>query len=473
MDVARDTYNFINGKHDISVVYLELTLEPSDKGFRMIRTILAVSLVASAASGQPALTVEPAECLVFDPLTVRVEGAPHGAMVQLRAEYAFSDEVMMRSQATFYADASGVVDVARDYATAGTYEGVEPHGLLWSAETDGDEEVAGRWAVMDGRDVTVTYTATVRHRLDSIETIELTESQVLSFQASNVASEKIAEGELRGVLYYPRDVDSPPTVLMMSGSDGGVYDSQAALFASRGFAVFAIASHNYEGRPEALMEIPLEYWRDGIDYLRERFDDDRVALHGFSRGGELALLIPSVWPERVDATVAVVPSNVVFPGCCTPEAFASVAFTLGGKPIERTNPPSIGEIVFDPKSTLPYSERMYYMMAMQEPEQYGGEIAVEKIDAPVMLVAGGADQMWPSDVASRMAAARLAENEFPYEVVLRIYPGAGHAAGSVVFNTTDSTDLGGTVRGNAHSIYDGHVQQIDFLRRHAKGGGEK
>src|SRR5947199_123091 len=77
----------------------------------------------------------------------------------------------------------------------------------------------------------------------------------------------------------------------------------------------ALAYFNYEGLPQDLIEIPLEYFETAIGWLQRRpdLDGDRIAVSGTSRGGELVLLLGATFPA-VKAVIAYVPSGIVHGG---------------------------------------------------------------------------------------------------------------------------------------------------------------
>ncbi len=443
---------------------------------RMFRILFLLLISTKLIGAEPTLMVAPESRLFFQPLTVKVEGVPHGSMVQIEASYYTSRGGLARSRGTYFANEHGVVDVSEQYSIYGTYEGIEPFGLIWSAKDQDEVDEEQKWD--DNEPLEITFTAKIQDSIDPAKYITLEKKHRSTYRAPHVVKEKITEGALRGELYYSTEVKNPPTMLIMSGSDGGIYSTDAALFASYGYAVLALAAHNYEGRPDALSNIPLEYWQEGLHYMRERFNDDRVAILGASRGGELSLLIPSVYPELIDAVIAFTPSNVVWDGCCTPESFGKPAFTLDGEPVTFARyPESLREIVKDPESPFPHSIRAYFIESMKKPEKYGGAIEVENIDAPIMLIAGDADTTWPAEVAVSMVYKRLQENDFAHEVVKRIYPGSGHIAGAPVMNMSNSLEsgnsddggipLGGTVKANAHSAHKSHPEQLAFLEKYA------
>ena len=76
-----------------------------------------------------------------------------------------------------------------------------------------------------------------------------------------------------------------------------------------------MAHFNYEALPKALINIPLEYFETGIEFLQAHsmIDGNRLAIAGASRGGELSLLLGSVF-SQFKGVVAWVPSGSVWGG---------------------------------------------------------------------------------------------------------------------------------------------------------------
>jgi len=440
--------------------------------------LLSLILALASQSSEPRLIVEPETRLFFEPQTVRVEGARHGAMVILEAEFTTEIDGTMTSSALFFADENGVVDVSQHYASGGTYEGVEPHGLIWSAllQRSDDEPVS---ALTSLSDIQVTYRARVRDRFDTMVMAELEQQQTIAALKPGIVTEEISEGALRGALFYPEGVANPPTVITMQGSGGRIYEREAALYANEGFAVLALGIFNYKDRPETLKNISLEYVRDAADYMSERFGDERTALIGHSRGAELAMLVAVSFPDRIDAVLALGPHNVIDAGCCTPDATQSPAWTLGGEPLPVAKGPVPSDMRWEPPEGQPLTFRPYFHAKTLNPDGSGAPIKVEQMDAPIMLVAGTADRLWPAAEASYLIEERLMQNDYPHEVVRLIYPGAGHSAGTIepfagLINYFESPEggnnpLGGTMRANAKATYDAFPVQVAFLKKHTGG----
>ncbi|XP_030846846.1 bile acid-CoA:amino acid N-acyltransferase-like [Strongylocentrotus purpuratus] len=83
----------------------------------------------------PALQVNPRCGLADDLLDVRASGLLPGQLVQLQAEVESEcQRFRFQSVAMFQADAKGQVIVSQHASLGGTYEGVEPMGLIWSCK---------------------------------------------------------------------------------------------------------------------------------------------------------------------------------------------------------------------------------------------------------------------------------------------------------------------------------------------------
>lgn len=136
----------------------------------------------------------------------------------------------------------------------------------------------------------------------------------------NVVSPKVQRFPLRergliGTFFCYSESEPLPTVIVLGGSEGGLRESNAALLASYGFNTLALAYFRIKGLPNELVNIPLEYIENAIDWLKDnpKVDFTKLGIFGTSKGGELALLSASIFPS-IKAVVGYVPSGVVYPG---------------------------------------------------------------------------------------------------------------------------------------------------------------
>jgi acetyl esterase/lipase len=107
------------------------------------------------------------------------------------------------------------------------------------------------------------------------------------------------------------------------------------------------------------------------------------------------------------------------------------------------------------------------------------EIPIEQCDAPVLLVSGEDDALWPSSVLAEIAVRRARTHSFQHSIRHIRYPQAGHgfsvpagfpvpAAIAHPF-TGDPIALGGSPAGNAYASISSWHEIISFLRQGASG----
>ena len=222
--------------------------------------------------------------------------------------------------------------------------------------------------------------------------------------------------------YQPVSDTRLPAVIVISGSDGGV--ETASWFgnplARHGYAALALAYFDMHTLPRYLVDIPLEYFKTAIDWLRTNpsVDPRRIAIVGASRGGEAALLAAATYPE-ISAVAAIVPSHVMWSGIHPDTSVPRAAWSHDGMPLPFLR------FRYAPGSTS-FLEGFVHSLTDQAAVD-AALIAVERINGPVLLMSGTDDRVWPSSAMADRAIERLRDHAFafPYEHVS--YEGAGHA----------------------------------------------
>ncbi|MGY6552966.1 MAG: acyl-CoA thioester hydrolase/BAAT C-terminal domain-containing protein [Wenzhouxiangella sp.] len=437
-----------------------------------------------AAEASPSFEVSPAQRLHLEDKVIEVRGVLPGSVVVLSANLVDGAGREWSSRASFHADAEGRVSTARQAAVSGTYTGVDAHGLVWSMlpvpleQLDTVTGLDPDWPTQprrDGPSLTIRYQALVRVGLGAGDTAVLHAEQEVVFVASGVRRTVIEGESFEGVLFEAPGPGPHPVVMIMTGSSGGMPEDHAEELASRGITVLAIAHFNHPNRPADMISIPLEYFHDAADWLRARTGAPRIGLVGTSRGGEGVLLLASSRPELYGAVVAIVPSNVVWDGCCSPDAFAHPAWTFRGEPIGGVFSALLADPVAFAAAAATIAPEFGFHAGMLNPG--AAAIPVEHIEAPILLLSGDSDELWPSTLGAEQIIKRLRENDFPYTAEHIAYPGAGHRAGSGMLVTSLSMRgvhpvdkevyaLGGTPALNAAANRDAIRQQVAFLKAH-------
>lgn len=390
----------------------------------------------------PTLTITPADALIDVPRQIRVENVAPGQTVQITARTR-RNGVLWQAQAAYTAGEDGAVDLTRDAPSSGDYTGLSPMGLIWSqAPVDSPSREHFNHPVTDA------LVTDVVARVDGVEggvQAQATFTQRLALDG--VTRHEVREEGLVGTLYLPAGSKpgSHPAVMILNGSGGGINEPRAALYASRGYAAFALAYFKAPGLSDYISNTPLEYFQTGLRWLRKKVQPkhDFVAISGQSRGGELVLLLGATFPKEVSAVVAYVPGAVVHSGqnACDPKiGREGPTWLLGGKPIPHVweNNRTATWAPFD-EGPSPHRHEKAILTALQDPDAVArARIRVEDIEGPVMLLSGTDDGSWPSSLYSKMVQDKLVDVKHPYPVEWLDYENGGH---SILFPYVPTTQL--------------------------------
>jgi dienelactone hydrolase len=302
-----------------------------------------LALVSRGSRDAASVRIEPPAALLDAPLRLEVDGVAAGTPVRLGLSATSADGLPWRGSETVRARADGSISIDGGSLLASLHpDGANDAPKAALVPTDGVLEL--RLEARQGDRALGTARATRRMVRDGVATRELT-----------VAREGLAARFWTG----PPDERRSTAVLAVGGSEGGYGNAwQAGLLASHGYPVLQLAYFGAPGVPQRLRSIPIEYVARALRWLHARPGVDDVVVVGASRGGELALLVAATYPALVQGVAAYAPGYAVVPG----------SWTHDGRSVPPPSDP-------DPR------------------------IAVERIHGPVLLVAGGADQVWNSAYA--------------------------------------------------------------------------
>lgn len=415
----------------------------------------------------PVIHVAQNSSLLDTSLEIQISNLPPHQVVTVQAKMRDNLGTSWQSFAEFKSDSKGEINLAKAQPLSGTYSTSDTMGLFWSM-------------------IPLTYEPKRKTPLQPLETkiTVMKEHEILATHSvtRHVASPAVdripvRERGLVGTFFCHSKSGPLPTIIVLGGSEGGLRESNAALLASYGFNTLALAYFGMEDLPKELIDIPLDYIEKAIDWLTDypKVDDTRIGLMGTSRGGELALLSASIFPS-IKAVVGFVPSGVIYPGIGQ-SAIGFPSWQFKGKSFPFAYgevPKEVGEEIQQAKQAgKPISWRKtYHFWAEGEKE---AEIEVENIKGPVLLISGGDDQLWPSDVLSEKVITRLKEHNHPYDYEHINYPEAGHSFGPPCLPTTqlvlpygDGIQLlfGGNPKDNAHAQFDAWQRVKVFFDQH-------
>lgn len=388
-----------------------------------IVTTIPILGQASDAINTPHIIVSRSNTLVDERISIRIEGLDPLQEAELEAKATDAEGKLWISSATFQANQSGSIDLDDKAPVQGSYEGVDGMGLMWSM-SPASKQPLGFAVSSDPINITLQLL---------IDGQEIDSTTILrSWSLSGVKKIVVREEGLVGTLFIPSTSDRlPPVVMTLNGSNGGVNEPRAELLAAHGFAVFTLGYFGMEGLPSTLEHIPIEYFECAFAWLKKRSDLDgsRIGILGGSKGGELVLILGTMFPESMQAIVAIVPSSAVYPGCADTD-HPLPAWLHQGIPLEPIAYMTPVELDLGLDAEHPIWLSPYFFKGMeQNPEAFrDAAIPVEKIACPLLLVSGGDDQMWPSEFYAEQVKMRCDEQGTVRCVHLN-YPNAGHQIG--------------------------------------------
>ncbi|NLI07016.1 MAG: acyl-CoA thioester hydrolase [Thermotogaceae bacterium] len=424
----------------------------------------------AATPMQAKLNVSPQEVLFGDPVNIVVTGLTAGQIATLIVSGKDQFGNTWSSEASFQADKNGTIDPSRDAPIEGSYRGVDPAGLFWSMVCKPASNMVSPFATppaftialfIDGEEKDQqVVTRIVNHNLDRLEVSD----------------------EIVGVFLMPHEISKPtPALIVLGGSEGGVKEAWAAIIASKTrLPTLALGYFGAEGLPPTLENIPLETIEKALNWLARQPNvvSDSFGIIGASRGGELAILAASLFPQ-IKAVVGYTPSGVIWQGIGSSE---SPAWTYQGKPFPylkfMEDEDSLRRFKEAQDNGTPYlgSSSFLYSLKMQSDSLEAATIQVEKSKAAFLLIGNPGDGVWPSDILSKVTIDRLQANNHSRYYELLSYDNGGHMLITYPYYPTTMRQfylptisvwegLGGTAEDAARAARDSWEKVIDFLHR--------
>ncbi len=278
-------------------------------------------------------------------------------------------------------------------------------------------------------------------------------------------------------VYASDDERSRPTVLIVPGRAGlEAMAGAAALLASRGYLAAVLSYMGEPGLPDSFQRIPVETVGQALTALRAApgVDPTRLAVWGVSVGTALALAglsgrnVPSV-----RSVIVFSPTSVIWqaPGAARMSSLTRDGADLPWLPMhgQRLRGQLLANKVgrwFSRSRSNALALLPAYGPALDDESAEEAAIAVEKIDAPLLAVAGDSDAVWPSAMMATDLIARRQRHGRSDDRLL-LLPHAGHflrpPATPATVNRNHDLISGGTPEGIAHGQREAWRSTLDFL----------
>lgn len=243
--------------------------------------------------------------------------------------------------------------------------------------------------------------------------------------AQNTRAQELLHTKNTEAVLYLAAGDNQPLIVGLGGSEGGnawtsaYWKKTREQFTAKGYAFLALGYFGCKNTPAILNQIALDDLYLAIKEASKhpKINPNKIAIIGGSRGGDLALLLASYYPE-IRCVVGIVASHAVFPGHT--QEFSTSCWTYQGK-----------ELPFVPvnEEAIPYLMKRdlrgaFEAMLRDTTAEEKAVIKVENIKAPILLLSATQDEVCPSTSMAEKIKQRLEAHNVQYPFQHIAYEGS-------------------------------------------------
>jgi dienelactone hydrolase len=417
--------NYKNGKYA-----LEVSQKIEDIKFDKLRDSVFSSFMKIKED-----TTKFEDCIIIKPfnkvlmgtlINIKLDNLPQNKNITLHA-YRRNWQGLIYSFACFKNDSKGLIQLNKNKPIIATYSGVDSLGIFWSMTKPTYINEALPFEVNKLESNTIYFQVEVDGKIISKNELQL------NLKTPDINCEEIRNKDLVANFYYPKNKQNIPLIILLGGSSGGIreVDDRAKIISSHGYAVLALVYFGMENLPKNLERIPVEYFFNSIDWAKEKqfIDTTRIVIVGVSKGGEAALLVASMRRD-IKGAIAFVPSNVRWQGIPKrPSVISKSSWTLNGKDLPflkcSFSFSFFGKFISNSKQ-IEMREIFQTIFTEDKSKIEPALIEVEKINGPILLIAGKDDKLWPSYEMCQMMKNRLDSLKFEHQIKCLNYDNAGH-----------------------------------------------
>lgn len=407
--------------------------------------------------------------MIDEPLDIKVFTSEPEQRVTIRMELDDDEHKTFHSYGDFTSDESYEIDLSAAAPVNGTYHQADDAGLLWSMISKklnrddyfvkkSDKDLEAKLYVIKDDEIQAAEVITFQFKSDTVEKIEIEKS------------------DMKGNLYAPAEPGNYPSVMILSGSDGGNESHAASFLAGKGYLVLALSYFNDEDLDEHLEKIDLGYFKEAADYLSTHAKSNgKVNLIGYSKGAELALLLGRTF-NCYQSIVAGAASNYITSGM-KGGIFAPIpGWTMDGEALPYLKMKFPVSFMFSTIKNYIKKRPMYFLeiwkksLNRKNVSEY--KIDVDEIDAPLLVISGGDDKLWPSEEFSNEIQKERNNDDDLYLSYknaghFNSYPYNFHQLPANVHMDLDGMiiDFGGTKQENAQAAEESLTKILSFLKK--------
>ncbi|MGP7818248.1 acyl-CoA thioester hydrolase/BAAT C-terminal domain-containing protein [Niallia sp. 01092] len=332
----------------------------------------------------------------------------------------------------FIANDEGVVDLSKQIPIDGSYNYCDSMGLFSSMSQYEVNKNLNIPTKLDSINVFESYSVTFTLTIDN--EVVCQKPCLRLFKDSNVKVTTIDNENLTGRLFINTSLNEiKPCIIVLSGSDGRIEKAQmiASLLASHGFHTLALSYFGLDGLSENLSEIPIEYIENAISFLQShpKTQGNQIYLYGRSKGGEMALLAGTLFPQ-IKKIVANTPSCYVYEGISKNKKMSRhSSWTFKGSEIPYARISMKALCSFLLKKLLSWKTVNLidlYDFVLKDKKNLKASIPLEKINGDILFLSSVDDEIWPSFKHCNIAEKYLDKYNFIHRYEHFSYQDCGH-----------------------------------------------
>ncbi|KAM3870189.1 peroxisomal succinyl-coenzyme A thioesterase-like [Diretmus argenteus] len=360
------------------------------------------------------LSVQPSRGLVDERFSILIQHALPVLQLTLHALLHSEDGDDWEAFGHYTTDTAGTVDVTKDPCLGGTYDGVEPMGLLWSMRPVPGSRPALRLRKLDVQTpMVVTVSVYQGHQSEGFKAHPVLASVVVErwYMAPSVRRVDITEGGVTGTLFLPPGPGPFPGILDLLGGGGGLMEYRSALLASHGFASLSLEYMSPRTVEGSTTHVGNEYFEAAVTQLQQhpQVCSSRIGLVGLSFGVSVALKM------AVYSTV-IQPSCVVsFCGSHVQPVGGSLAdiFAEYNRNVNKTR--------YDEENRVIWRD-----LLLPIPTDATKKVDVGRLQCPILLIVGEDDQNWPASESAEDMKEMMERAGNRHLLTVLSYPNTGH-----------------------------------------------
>ncbi|XP_029103429.1 acyl-coenzyme A thioesterase 4-like isoform X1 [Scleropages formosus] len=359
----------------------------------------------------PLLTVQPSRGLVDEKFVITVKHLPPKQEVTLYSLHECENGNFWEAFGHYVSDPQGAVSGTDDASVGGTYEGIEPMGLLWSMRPVPGSKPGLRLRKKNVQTPVVVQIFVYMGHLNQgfREQVALACSPVERwYMAPGVQRVDVTDPLVRGTLFLPPGPGPFPAILDMWGIGGGLVEYRSALLASHGFVSMTLEYHSVK---KVKADIHLLHFEKAFRILQEHplVASECVALLGLSYGCYISLYMA-------------VHSEVAKPRCCVCINGSHVKSTKTAfAPALEFFKQNMSKMHIDKENCVIWKDILLPISS-----DLDTKLDVRKIKCPLLFVNGLDDQSLPAAESAEDMHMMMEKAGNSHLLTVLSYPKTGH-----------------------------------------------